>query len=211
MGISDRFPGYFRLDNGALWCHNQDELNSQSGIFIELLQRAGKQLMEGKGIVAVSLPVRIFEKRSTIERICDLWCTGPYYLKKAAIETDAVERLKLVITFTVSGMHQVASQRKPFNPILGETYEGVFPDGTRIYMEHISHHPPISVFLVEHPDGLYKFEGSYEYTAKITDLGNSVTGRQVGKSKVWFKDGSHIEFDLPTMKIYGLLYGKRTT
>ena len=34
--------------------------------------------MEGKGILVVSLPVRIFEKRSTIfERICDLWCLGP--------------------------------------------------------------------------------------------------------------------------------------
>jgi hypothetical protein len=65
--------------------------------------------MEGRGIVAVSLPVRIFEKRSTIERICDLWCTGPYYLKKAALEIDMVERFKNVITFVVSGMHMVAS------------------------------------------------------------------------------------------------------
>lgn len=49
-----------------------------------MLQRAGKKLMEGKGIVAISLPVKLFEKRSAIERICDLWCTGPFYLKKAA-------------------------------------------------------------------------------------------------------------------------------
>lgn len=133
--------------------------------------------MEGKGIVAISLPVRIFEKRSTLERICDLWCTGPLYLKRAALENDILERFKNVITFVVSGMHMVASQRKPFNPILGETYEGIWPDGSRIYNEHVSHHPPISCFLIEHPDGLFIFEGSYEYTAKVTDLGNSVTGR----------------------------------
>ena len=163
LGISDRFPGYFRMENGALWCHNQEELSSQSGIFMELLQRAGKKLMEGKGIVAVSLPVRIFEKRSTIERICDIWCTGPIFLRKAAIEMDPIERLKLVITFVVSGMHMVASQRKPFNPILGETYEGYWPNGTRIYCEHISHHPPITCFLVEDVDGLFVFEGCYEY------------------------------------------------
>jgi hypothetical protein len=40
--------------------------------------------MEGKGIVAISLPVKIFEKRSMVEKICDLWCTGPTYLTKAA-------------------------------------------------------------------------------------------------------------------------------
>ena len=108
--------------------------------------------MEGRGIVAVSLPVRIFEKRSTIERICDLWCTGPKYLKQAALESDPVNQMKNVIAFIVSGMHMVACMRKPFNPILGETYEGVWPDGTRIYNEHISHHPPITCFLVEHPE-----------------------------------------------------------
>jgi hypothetical protein len=133
--------------------------------------------MEGKGIVAISLPVRIFEKRSTIERITDLWSTGPIYLKKAALESNPVERMKFVIAFMISGMHTVAPQRKPFNPIIGETYEGYWPDGSKLYVEHISHHPPISSFLVESVDGSYNFEGSYEYTAKVTDLGNSVTGR----------------------------------
>jgi len=167
--------------------------------------------MEGRGIVAVSLPVKIFEKRSAIEKMCDLWCTGPKYLVMAGEAKDPLQRMKLVITFVVSGFHQVATQRKPFNPILGETYEAYWPDGTRIYNEHISHHPPISCFLVEHPKGLFVFEGSYEYTAKVTDLGNSVTGRQVGKNRVRFPDGSYIEYEYPFMRINGLLFGKRTT
>lgn len=119
--------------------------------------------MEGKGIVAISLPVRIFEKRSTIEKICDLWCTGPIFLKRAALEIDPIERMKNIVAFVVSGMHMVSTQRKPFNPIIGETYEGLWPDGSRIFVEHISHHPPISCFLVEHVDNLFTFEGSYEY------------------------------------------------
>jgi len=40
--------------------------------------------MEGRSVVSVSLPVRIFEKRSAIERILDIFSTGPIYLKKAA-------------------------------------------------------------------------------------------------------------------------------
>ena len=123
--------------------------------------------MEGQGIVAVSLPVRIFERRSTIEKMTDLWVTGPKYLTLAAQAKDPLERLKHVITFAVSGMHQIATQRKPFNPILGETFEGYWPDGSRIYNEHVSHHPPITCFLVENVDQLYKFYGSYEYTAKV--------------------------------------------
>jgi hypothetical protein len=58
-------------------------------------------------------------------------------------------------------------------------------------------------------EGSYKFSGSYEYRAKLTDMGNSVSGRQEGKSKVVFPDGTTIEIELPSLKIYGLLYGKR--
>jgi len=46
-------------------------------------------------------------------------------------------------------------QNKPFNPLLGETLQGHYDDGTTFYCEHTSHHPPISNFLVEDPDGLY--------------------------------------------------------
>lgn len=49
--------------------------------------------MEGKAIVGISLPVKIFEKRSMIQKICDIWCTGPQYLKSAALCTDPIERM----------------------------------------------------------------------------------------------------------------------
>ena len=181
MGISERFVGYFRLEDGLLWCHNQEELSSQKGLIYDLLKRAGEKLMKGEGVVSISLPVRIFERRSALERWGDLWTTGVKYLTLAAQVSDPIERFKFVMWFMIGSMYMVCKQKKPFNPILGETFQGYWPDGTRIYIEHISHHPPISYFLVEHPDGLYKFEGSYEYTAKLTNLGNSVTGRQVGK------------------------------
>ncbi len=37
---------------------------------------------------------------------------------------------------------------KPFNPIIGETYQGYWPDGSSIFCEHTSHHPPITNFFV---------------------------------------------------------------
>jgi hypothetical protein len=115
-----------------------------------------------------------------------------------------------VIAFFISGLHMTVEMRKPFNPIIGETFEGYWPDNTIIYGEHISHHPPISCFLVEHQGGLFKYYGSYEYTAKLTDFGNSATGRQVGNNYIEFADGSKIVYEFPFMKIGGLLFGKRT-
>jgi hypothetical protein len=61
--------------------------------------------MNGKDVVTVSAPVQLLEKRSLVEKICDLWCTGPHFLKLAAIETNPVERMKYVISFMISGMH----------------------------------------------------------------------------------------------------------
>ena len=210
FGMDLRFPDYIKTKHGHLWWNDQNILNSQKGILIDLVKRAGKKLMEGKGVVAVSLPVRLFERRSTVERMCDLWSTGPIFLLEAARSDNPVERMKKCITFFISGLHMSVEMRKPFNPIIGETFEACWPDNSKIYVEHISHHPPISYFLVEHNGGLYKFYGSYEYTAKLTDFGNSATGRQVGKNYIEFKDGTKIVYEFPYMKIGGLLFGKRT-
>ena len=48
------------------------------------MKQAGKQLYEGKNMVSISLPVRIFEPRSTLERICDWWSYLPIYLRLAS-------------------------------------------------------------------------------------------------------------------------------
>ena len=57
MPLSERFPGYFRMDNGALWCHNQDEMASQSALIMDVIQKSGKTMMDGRNIVTVALPV----------------------------------------------------------------------------------------------------------------------------------------------------------
>ena len=42
------------------------------------------------------------------------------------------------------------------------------PDGSKVYAEHISHHPPITNLLMEDVDGEYTFNGSIEMTAAMT-------------------------------------------
>lgn len=47
--------------------------------------------------------------------------------------------------------HAFENWRKPFNPILGETWQAQLSDGTCMFMEQISHHPPVSAFHMEGP------------------------------------------------------------
>jgi hypothetical protein len=52
----------------------------------------------------------------------------------------------------LAGLHHAFENwRKPFNPILGETWQASLSDGTTMLMEQISHHPPVSAFHMEGP------------------------------------------------------------
>lgn len=165
-------------------------------------------MLKGLSISHISLPIKIFEPRSSIQRIVDLWSFAPKYLRQAAETEDHLERLKLVVTFTISSIYLCCSQHKPFNPLLGETLQGEFPDGTKYFCEHTSHHPPISNFLIEDKDGLYKMYGYYEVTGKM-GTNHFVSGLR-GPNNIVFKDGQHIRFGFPSYKLGGTVMGERT-
>lgn len=67
----------------------------------------------------------------------------------AAQEADPVHRMVHVMTTLMSGFYSVPKRMgKPFNPMLGETFELVAPD-FRYFSEQVSHHPPIACFNIE--------------------------------------------------------------
>jgi hypothetical protein len=92
--------------------------------------------------------------------------------------------------------------------LLGETNQGSFSDGTQYYCEHTSHHPPISHFLIEHPEGLYRMHGYYEFIGKMGK--NSLTSGLRGPNILQFKDGTVIRFNAPDWKLGGTILGART-
>lgn len=102
------------------------------------------------------------------------------YLKKAGECSDMLERFKYVIVFIISGLHRGLAQRKPFNPILGETFECGFGDGTQICLEQVAHHPPISAFQMRGPNDVYVYTGAHEYKATLGL--NYATGVQDGSN-----------------------------
>lgn len=108
----------------------------------------------------------------------------------------------------VSSIYMCCDQKKPFNPLLGETAQAIFPDGTRIYCEHTSHHPPITNFCLEDKDGLYTMNGHFEQYGKMGT--NSFTSSLRGPCHLTFKDGHHIVFGFPSYKVGGMIMGERT-
>lgn len=56
----------------------------------------------------------------------------PIYLNLAGQQNDQIERMKYIITATLACFHSSSSFLKPLNPILGETYETMYDDGSKV-------------------------------------------------------------------------------
>jgi len=111
------------------------------------------------------------------------------------------------MTFVIAGFHNTCAQLKPFNPILGETYQARYKDGTTIHCEQSSHHPPVTNWQLFGPDNLFQVYGYGEWTASFR--GNNVIGHQKGPNYVSFQDGTVISYNLPAMNVMGIIMGER--
>jgi len=201
------FKYFAKGKDGGLKMLNEEEVSRQRTVVWDLVKDIGNSLMEGRELSNLTLPIQLFEPKSFLERMTESWLFAPIYLTRAALTTDPVERLKYVVAFFLAGIHFAPSERKPFNPILGETYQAGFTDGTRIFCEQSSHHPPVSHFEMFGPDGCYHFRGWGKCSASAR--GNTIKGDQEGPNVIAFADGSQISFNLPTLSISGVLWGER--
>ncbi|KAJ5116451.1 hypothetical protein N7456_000799 [Penicillium angulare] len=99
----------------------------------------------GKDLSTISMPVSANEPMSLLQRAAEI-LEYSSLLDKASQSSDAVERLMYVTAFAISSISssrvKERSIRKPFNPMLGETYELVREDqGFRFIAEKVSHRP----------------------------------------------------------------------
>ncbi|ELU10803.1 hypothetical protein CAPTEDRAFT_156226 [Capitella teleta] len=113
----------------------------------------------GKELSKITMPVIFNEPLSFVQRIVE-YMEYANLLKLADQCDDPVQRLEYVTAFAVSATASNWDRiGKPFNPLLGETYQLERDDlGFRIYCEQVSHHPPVSAFHVDSP--IYEFSGS---------------------------------------------------
>jgi hypothetical protein len=91
----------------------------QSSVLRLVVQRMGKNLISGKSIINMSLPIEIFGIDSNLERIARGYIYAPPFLEKAAVLDDPIERMKYVFCFALGFSTSYIKMEKPFNPVLG--------------------------------------------------------------------------------------------
>ncbi|KAJ2625732.1 hypothetical protein GGF44_005173, partial [Coemansia sp. RSA 1694] len=110
----------------------------------------------GKDLSKISVPVFFNEPTSFLQRFtedmeyCDL-------LEIATMVPRSEDRTLFVAGFAMSNYASTFGRiAKPFNPLLGETFEYVRPDKKyRALSEQVEHHPPISACWVEGKSYVY--------------------------------------------------------
>lgn len=156
--------GYY----GGFSCTDAVLLKRLRSAATEIVKMIGKKIFSGKmDLTKISFPIKCMGPITTLELMPTLQSTMVVYLNKAAAIQDPVERMKLLMTHNISFFYKEKIFDKPLNPILGETYQALGQDGAKIYMEQVSHHPPISYFLIEGPNAAYKMTGWSLHTIKM--------------------------------------------
>ncbi len=197
--------------DGGLGCSDLELLERQRGAIMEVVKNLGSNLLRGNfDLLKISLPVKLFEPRSYLEKLTDPWIYSRY-LEAAADagnshNADPILRMQYVVTYIIAGLHQVFLKwAKPYNPILGETHQASLPDGTTIFLEQISHHPPISAFSMQGKNNKFHFHGTSQPVVGYKS--NAIKAAAKGYRRIEFADGTAIEMTFPAFFIKGIVYG----
>ncbi|BGP18444.1 hypothetical protein JCM10213_003177 [Rhodosporidiobolus nylandii] len=163
----------------------------------------------GKDLSTISLPVTANEPLSLLQRMAEELEYSDL-LDRAAATKDPIERLTLVAVFAVSGTagNKYRTSRKPFNPLLGETYECIRPEkGFQFISEKVSHHPPILAFHGEAPQKGWEVYGHLAPSQKF--WGRSMEVFVHGDYMVRFADGEVFSIRKPSSFVRNLVAGTK--
>ncbi|TRY86543.1 hypothetical protein DNTS_002566 [Danionella cerebrum] len=145
--------------------------NSHVGLMTILYNNIGKDLSR------VSMPAALNEPVSLLQRLCEE-LEYSELLDTASHTDDPYQRMVYIAAFAISGYAtaQFRNRYKPFNPVLGETFECIREDrGFRYISEQVSHHPPISACHAD-SDNFSFWQGiygdHYEWNKVVTCIHN---------------------------------------
>ncbi|NP_001157117.1 oxysterol-binding protein-related protein 3 isoform 2 [Mus musculus] len=162
----------------------------------------------GKDLSKVAMPVELNEPLNTLQRLCEE-LEYSELLDKASRIPSPLERMVYVAAFAISAYASsyFRAGSKPFNPVLGETYECIRQDkGFQFFAEQVSHHPPISACHAE--SGNFVFWQDVRWKNKF--WGKSMEIVPIGTTHVTLPAfGDHFEWNKVTSCIHNILSGQR--
>ncbi|KAF0275367.1 hypothetical protein FOG50_03792 [Hanseniaspora uvarum] len=166
--------------------------------------------MIGKDMTKMSLPVTFNEPTSLLQRVVEDMEYVDILNKASTFYQSSTLRMLYVAIFSVSPYASTTGRiAKPFNPLLGETYEFVEPwKNYRCVCEQVSHHPPIGAIYMDSPTWEYYGESNVDgnFNGRCFDF------KHLGKWFINLKYGLEeneelYSFKKPNNQVIGILTG----
>lgn len=182
-----------------------ESVEEHKSVIVHLLS----QVKLGMDLTKVVLPTFILERRSLLEMYADFFAHPDIFVKIADGAT-AKDRMINCLRWYLSSFHagrKGTVAKKPYNPILGETFQCFYnlpevpPDEYKVadgpvpwahrnnvvfIAEQVSHHPPVSGFYAEHVNKKIQFNAHIWTKSKF--LGLSIGVHNLGQGCVRLLD-----------------------
>lgn len=140
-----------------------------------LLKSFVGQLKIGDQITKISLPAEMCHPYSMLEMVAYRQLSLFKVLYGINEEEDALKRFLIVLKYFACLPRNESHNKKPWNPILGETHVAHVVDEvngrTEFIAEQISHHPPVSAFHLRNDQQTFEVSSNLAFTVKFS--GNS--------------------------------------
>ncbi len=162
----------------------------------------------GKDLSTISFPVSFNCPLSLLQAAAEEYEYASDLLERAGKSQDWVERICLVGAFAVSGYAstKLRASRKPFNPLLGETFECVREDKHfKFLAEKVVHQPPVVAFYAEGKG--WKAQGWSAVKNKF--WGKSLELIPEGSIRIELGDGDVFSINKPSSFMRNLLAGNK--
>lgn len=176
--------------------HNQFKVS----LWSVLKESIGKEIWKITVPVFFNEPLSILQKCASCTEFLDL-------LDLALAESDEMRRFALTTVHQMVqyGTIEKGGLAKPFNPLLGETFEMVVPGKFQFLGEQVSHHPPISAFHIEGKSGYLKY--STFNTKTSFGIGSLAFTNTYNEHIDLMPFGEVFEWSPPSLSFHGLIMG----
>ncbi len=159
--------------------------------------------MLGRDLARLAVPVYFNEPISMLQKVAEVM-ENEQLLCAANRQLDSLRRIAYVAVFNAAQYNSIVGRKlKPFNPILGETYE-LFHPRYKFFCEQVSHHPPISACHAESRD--YEFFFNTNVTTRFWM--KSLEFKPLGRVHVTLKSyNEHYIIDRPSTSAQNIIFG----
>jgi hypothetical protein len=203
----DRTKVITRVEKEGVKPMTQEEQEAERSITWQLIKKFTMAILK-VDLTHFSFPVGYSENRTFMERASDLFAfLVSDFLERAYFCNSPEVRLSYVAIGIIASFHLGLQSKKPWNPVLGETYIARWPNGSTMYAEQISHHPPVTSIQIYSQTNHWTIDATLNFEI---DLGVSKTIiRQKGLTKLRFADGCIYEWEFPSITVLGIIKGDR--